>query len=143
MTPNKISLIGMPSAGKTTVGKSLATKLGYKVMDLDDMVEEKEGKTLITVLEEKGGKYFLDMFDAMTSARLLMRKGANAFYVVGNNSTMLDNEKLLIPTDEFLYELGKYAGWTPHKMIPMELLSSRDIFKDNRGSSETILWFKA
>lgn len=51
----------MPSAGKTTVGKSLATKLEYRIIDLDHMVEEKEDKTLITVLEEKGGKYFLDM----------------------------------------------------------------------------------
>jgi len=117
------------------------------IVNLIDSIAEKNHKQGIGFrrrnLPALLGKYFLDMFDAMTSARLLMRKGANAFYVVGNNSTMLDNEKLLIPTDEFLYELGKYAGWTPHKMIPMELLSSRDIFKDNRGSSETILWFKA
>lgn len=58
---NKISLIGMPSVGKTTIGKALAKQLGYIHVDLDSMVEKKEGQSLIEVLNEKGGKYFLDM----------------------------------------------------------------------------------
>ena len=89
------------------------------------------------------GKYYLSMLDAMQSAHHLMKKGASAFYVVGNNSTEVDGEKVIIPTDEFLYLIGEKAGWTPVEKIPMELLSSRDIFKENRGSSETILCFKA
>jgi shikimate kinase len=61
MTPTKIALIGMPSAGKTSFSKTLASKLGYKIIDLDHMVEEKEGQSLIAVLEEKGSEYFLNM----------------------------------------------------------------------------------
>jgi site-specific DNA-methyltransferase (cytosine-N4-specific) len=89
------------------------------------------------------GKYFLSMLDAMRSAHSLMKNGAPAFYVVGNNSTEVGGEKIIIPTDDFLYLIGEKAGWTPVEKIPMELLSSRDIFKENRGSSETILCFKA
>ena len=51
----------MPSAGKSTIGKELAEKLGYSFMDLDHMVEEKEGQSLISILETKGGPYFLDI----------------------------------------------------------------------------------
>lgn len=89
------------------------------------------------------GKYFLSMLDAMRSARELMRPGALGYYVVGNNSTEVDGQKIEIPTDRFLFELGAAAGWTPVEQIPMELIASRDIFRENRGSSETILCFQA
>jgi site-specific DNA-methyltransferase (cytosine-N4-specific) len=89
------------------------------------------------------GKYFLSMLDAMRSARELMKPGAYGYYVVGNNSTEVDGEKMEIPTDHFLVSLGAAAGWTPVETIPMELLVSRDIFRENRGTSETILCFRA
>jgi site-specific DNA-methyltransferase (cytosine-N4-specific) len=88
------------------------------------------------------GKYFLDMLDSMRSALKLMRPGARAYYVVGNNSTTLNDEKIEIPTNKFLFEIGAAAGWLAEEVIPMELLSSRDIFKENRGSEESILCFK-
>lgn len=89
------------------------------------------------------GKYFLSMLDAMRSARRMMKPGALGYYVVGNNSTSVDGEKVEIPTDCFLVALGEAAGWAPVEQIPMELLVSRDIFRANRGSSETILSFRA
>jgi site-specific DNA-methyltransferase (cytosine-N4-specific) len=89
------------------------------------------------------GKYYLDMLDAMRSAHALMSDGAPGYYVVGNNSTNVDGQKLEIPTNAFLFEIGAAAGWRQTELIPMELLASRDIFKENRGSSETILCFKA
>jgi len=89
------------------------------------------------------GKYFLDMLDAMRSARALMRMGGNGFYVVGNNSTEIHGERVEIATDEFLFAVGEAAGWKQAEVIDMELLPSRDIFKGNRGSKEAILCFKA
>lgn len=89
------------------------------------------------------GKYYLDMLDAMRSARSMMLNEASGYYIVGNNSTTIDNQKLEIPTDEFLFEIGAVAGWKQIEMIPMELLTSRDIFKNNRGSVETILCFRS
>lgn len=89
------------------------------------------------------GKYFLSMLDAMKAAHALMKPGGLAYYVVGNNSTEVNGIKVEIPTDTFLFELGAIAGWQPVEMIPMELIPSRDIFRENRGSSETILCFRA
>lgn len=51
----------MPSSGKSTIAKVIAKKLGYKCIDLDHMVEEKEGMSLIQVMETKGAQYFRDM----------------------------------------------------------------------------------
>lgn len=89
------------------------------------------------------GRYFTEMLDAMRSARQLMKSGAMGYYVVGNNSTEVNGDKVEIPTDRFLFALGEAAGWKPVESISMELLVSRDIFKENRGSAEAILCFKA
>lgn len=49
-----IVLIGMPSAGKTTIGKMLEEKLGKKFFDLDDMIIAKAGKSIPEIFQESG-----------------------------------------------------------------------------------------
>jgi DNA modification methylase len=88
-------------------------------------------------------KYFLDMTEALHSAHQMMRPGSYAFYVVGNNSTTVNGVRIKIPTNEFLWQIGKRVGWSGERKVDMELLPSRDIFRNNRGSSETILVFRA
>ena len=53
-----IVLIGMPSAGKTTIGKMLEEKLGKEFLDLDDMIIEKAGKTIPEIFQESGESGF-------------------------------------------------------------------------------------
>ena len=89
------------------------------------------------------GRYFLDMADAMGSALRMVKPGSYAFYVVGNNSTTINGGRMDIETDRFLWEIGKKVGWKQKKIINMELLPSRDIFRNKRGSAESILWFAA
>jgi shikimate kinase len=38
----KISLIGMPGSGKSTIGKSLSEMLNIAFFDSDDIIEKKE-----------------------------------------------------------------------------------------------------
>ena len=40
-----IVLIGMPGAGKTTIGKKLSKVLGRPVIDADDVVVQQTGRT--------------------------------------------------------------------------------------------------
>ncbi|WP_169793501.1 DNA methyltransferase [Alicyclobacillus sendaiensis] len=123
------------------------SQLPDKVCDLIDSIAAKnhvEGvgfrrRNLPALLS----KYFLDMYDAMSSARRVMKPNSYAFYVVGNNSTVVDGERVEIPTDEFLWDIGEMAGWTKVDTINMELIPSRDIFRNNRGTAETILIFRS
>jgi hypothetical protein len=85
------------------------------------------------------GRYFLDMRQNLLSAYDMLKPGALAFYVVGSNSTKLGDEKVLIPTDELLYELAGFLGFEKIDYLNMDLLSSRDMFRKNRGSSESLL----
>jgi hypothetical protein len=87
-------------------------------------------------------KYFIDMRDVLSESLKASKKGANAFFIVGSNSTTVMGEKVMIDTDVLLWDLAKKVGWKQVQYIPMELLHSRDIFKENRGSTETILWLK-
>lgn len=49
-----IVLIGMPGAGKSTVGVVLAKKLGYRFIDSDLVIQEKYDKLLHELIEEHG-----------------------------------------------------------------------------------------
>lgn len=122
-------------------------ELPMRVTKLIDQVAEHNHNSMVGFrrrnLPALLGKYFLDMLDAMRSAHSLMRPGAFGYYVVGNNSSIVAGKKIEIPTNDFLFEIGVTAGWQKIELIPMELLASRDIFKENRGSSETILCFRA
>ncbi|WP_416181527.1 shikimate kinase [Acidaminococcus timonensis] len=47
-----IVLIGMPGAGKTTIGKKLSQALGRPVLDADDMVVQQTGRTIKDLFQE-------------------------------------------------------------------------------------------
>lgn len=53
-----IYLIGMPSSGKSTLGRSLATHLGYEYVDMDDILVHQESRTIAQIFEENGEDYF-------------------------------------------------------------------------------------
>lgn len=49
-----IILIGMPGAGKSTIGVVLAKKLGYDFLDSDLLIQQTEGLLLHEIIEKKG-----------------------------------------------------------------------------------------
>lgn len=59
MTMKNIILIGMPGAGKSTIGVVLAKILGYQFIDSDLLIQKQEGKILQDLIEEKGIDGFL------------------------------------------------------------------------------------
>lgn len=54
-----LALIGMPGAGKSTVGRLLADELGYSLIDSDALLEQKWHKPLGGILEELGETEFV------------------------------------------------------------------------------------
>ena len=56
-----IVLIGMPSCGKTSVGKALAKKLCLDFVDTDEMIESANKKTVTDIFSEGGESAFRDL----------------------------------------------------------------------------------
>lgn len=56
---DNLILIGMPSAGKSTVGVLLAKKMGYDFIDTDLLIQKQEGKLLRELIAEHGTEGFL------------------------------------------------------------------------------------
>ena len=53
-TKTNITLIGMAGAGKSTVGRQLAPRLGLDFVDVDSLIEEDQGLPLQEVLDRLG-----------------------------------------------------------------------------------------
>ena len=56
-----IILIGMPGAGKSTVGVLLAKTLGYAFLDTDLVIQQREGALLQPLVDSLGVEAFLDV----------------------------------------------------------------------------------
>ena len=56
--PQKVALVGLRGAGKSTVGAALADALGAPFVELDRRVEERAGMRLGEVFELRGEVYF-------------------------------------------------------------------------------------
>ena len=58
---DNIILIGMPGAGKSTVGVLLAKTLGYAFLDTDLVIQQREGTLLQPLVDSLGVEAFLDV----------------------------------------------------------------------------------
>ena len=79
-----IILIGMPTCGKSTVGVLLAKQLGYRFLDSDLVIQEREGKLLHELIETLGNDGFLALEDAVNASietdRTVIATGGSAVY---------------------------------------------------------------
>lgn len=61
MKKENITLVGMPGAGKSTVGVVLAKIAGYHFLDSDLLIQQKTGKLLHELIEIHGREGFLEI----------------------------------------------------------------------------------
>ena len=61
---DNVTLIGMPGSGKSTVGVLLVKLLGYRFVDVDLLIQEREGALLQEILDARGTQSFLDAEEA-------------------------------------------------------------------------------
>ena len=84
-------------------------------------------------------KYFLDMRAAMQQMFTLLRPGGSVAMVVGNNRTTAGGERVDINTADHLTAIAESVGFQSEDDVPMEMLSSRDIYRKNAMPSERIV----
>jgi shikimate kinase len=56
--PDKIYLVGFMGAGKSTLARALAARLGWRAEDVDARIEAAEGRSVAEIFRERGEPYF-------------------------------------------------------------------------------------
>lgn len=84
MNKKNITLIGMPGAGKSTVGIVLAKILGMEFLDSDLLIQKREKKLLWQIIEEQGLDGFNQVEEEVNSSieveHTIIATGGSAVY---------------------------------------------------------------
>ncbi len=89
-----IVMIGFMGTGKSTVGSALAERLGWRFVDTDAAVVEREGRTIPELFEEKGEAYFREaetsvLAGVLAGSRQVVSTGGGAALRQENREAML------------------------------------------------------
>lgn len=88
-----IVLVGLMGAGKTTVGRRLAQKLGLAFVDADEEIELAAGMSIADIFERFGEAYFRDG-ERRVIARLI--DGSRKVIATGGGAFMNERTRALI-----------------------------------------------
>lgn len=97
---SNVSIVGMPSAGKRSIGLRLAKKLGKRFVDTDALVEQRAGKTIPEIMQEDGEKAFRKLenrviADVSKENRQLICTGGGCLETVGTARLLHQNGPIL------------------------------------------------
>ena len=107
---NSISLIGMAGSGKTTVGKLLSSKLSFKLIDSDKIIENLYGNTR-QIINLQGN----ERFKAIEEEVLLSIEFDNTILSTGGSAIFS------LPAMEYLKESSEII----YLDVPLEIISNR------------------
>jgi shikimate kinase len=85
-----IALTGFMAVGKSAVGRTLARKLGRQFVDLDKMIEKREGMRVKNIFRRKGETYFRQAEKAAL-AEVLVHEGQ---IIATGGGVVIDEENL-------------------------------------------------
>lgn len=68
--PRRIVLTGFMGAGKSTVGRMLAARLGWPFLDIDSLITAEHGRTVAQIFADHGEQHFRRL-EAEATARVL------------------------------------------------------------------------
>ncbi len=85
-----IVLIGYRGAGKSTVGRRLAERLGRGFVDIDALIEKRRGTSIREIVESLGWEHFR----AMEKAAIQEASQQNGFIIAPGGGAVLDPENV-------------------------------------------------
>lgn len=106
-----IILIGMPGAGKSTVGVVLAKRLGRPFLDSDLVIQEKEGRLLHEIIEQEGLDGFLRIEEEVNASLEAERA------VIATGGSVVYGQKAM--------EHLKQIGTVIYLQLPLETIAER------------------
>lgn len=111
----RVTLIGMPGSGKSSVGRLLAAGLGWQLIDTDRAIEERQGLPLQSVIDQVGEERF-EVLEEETvlglslPERCVISTGGSVVY---SDAAMerLSSLSMIVFLDAGLAEIRTHIGW--------------------------------
>jgi len=67
-----VVLVGFMASGKTAIGRQVAKRLGYRLVDTDHFIETQTGRAIADIFQQEGEPYFRGLESALTRAMATM-----------------------------------------------------------------------
>ena len=145
-----VALIGMPSSGKSTVGRLLADKLGKRFIDLDEEIVKADGRSIPDIFAAEGEDGFRAKESAQTArfakeGRQLLSCGGGIIKRGENLRALHQNGVVLFidrPLDALTVGGGRPLSSSPEALRQMEAerrplyLAAADAVIPNSGTVE-------
>jgi len=92
--PRNIILVGFMASGKTSVGRALAERTGWRLVDADDVIVARAGKPIHRIFSEDGEPAFRELERQVIAGlcageRQVIASGGGAFVSEQNRDVML------------------------------------------------------
>jgi shikimate kinase len=109
VTADKIYLVGFMAAGKTTVARALAGRLGWRAEDIDELIEARERRTVAEIFARNGEPYFRalerDILKLLLPLRHVVVATGGGTFMDSENRTAINMDGVSVWLDVPLEEL--------------------------------------
>ena len=111
-----IALVGMPGAGKSSVGRALGEISGLPVYDADAEIEKEAGMTIPEIMEKEGVSAFRER-EACVIQRLSLLRGA--VIVTGGGAVLREDNRINLKRNARVYEISRDVNLLPKEGRPL------------------------
>ena len=138
-----VFLVGFMGAGKTTVGRALSRRLGVPFEDLDDRIQQREGKTIEQIFRESGEAEFRraetaalrELVGDLSLSHRVVALGGGAFVQPVNAALIEDAKVHCVFLDAPVEELLRRCGEEPkERPLRRDAKQFRELYEARRQS---------
>ena len=140
MKTDKVYLVGFMGAGKTSVGRSLARRLDWRFVDVDEQIEERERLTVSDIFVRHGEPYFRGLERAVLASQVPLRHAVVATgggtFVDPQNRAMMKADGLAVWLDVPLEDVIARIPQDGRRPLAADRANLERLFHSRRAAYE-------
>lgn len=134
-------LVGFMGSGKSTVGRIVASELGWPFADLDEDIERDQKQSISSIFERRGEEEFRKLETALMQKRISMIESGRPMVVAlgggafarEENFQLLENNGITIWLDCSLEVIRKRIESSTHRPLARDPLKLEELYHARRA----------